>query len=262
MPVAAVCGKTASMLLLQQIKERMKNMFCSKCGSQLPDGSTFCSVCGAQQGAPAAQPAANPYAAPNAYGNPAPYGYAAPSKAGALKFRAPDFKDKKVLFFIIAAGLVLLAMIFSLTNVVKVSALGMSQGASLGASGRGAAVAFVIIFSLIAIAACALVALFDMPEMISKICKIAAPAAAILACLIFLIGYWSAKGEAQAALGGASSYGYDFGSLVSIGLSFAGWMAVIFFLGAAGLTGYNFFKENKKAAPAAPTYTPPYNPYG
>lgn len=246
-------------------------MFCSKCGTSLPDNATFCSVCGAPQSAPAAPaanpyaaPAANPYAAPaaNPYAAPAANPYAAPRPAGALKFRTPNFKDQKILFYIISAGLLLLAMIFSLTNVVKVSAFGMSQGASLGESGRGAAVAFVIIFSLIAIAACALVALFDMPEMISKICKIAAPVAAILACLIFLIGYWSAKGEAQAALGGASSYGYDFGSLVSIGLSFIGWIAVIFFLAAAGLTGYNFFKENKKAAPAAPTYTPPYNPYG
>lgn len=250
-------------------------MFCSKCGTSLPDNATFCSVCGAPQSAPAAPaanpyaapaanpyaaPAANPYAAPaaNPYAAPAANPYAAPRPAGALKFRTPNFKDQKILFYIISAGLLLLAMIFSLTNVVKVSALGMSQGASLGESGRGAAVAFVIIFSLIAIAACALVALFDMPEMISKICKIAAPVAAILACLIFLIGYWSAKGEAQAALGGYSSY---LGDMVSIGLSFIGWIAVIFFLAAAGLTGYAMYNELKK--PAAPTtYTPPYNPYG
>ena len=31
-------------------------MFCTKCGQQLPDGSAFCSVCGAPQAAPAPQP--------------------------------------------------------------------------------------------------------------------------------------------------------------------------------------------------------------
>ncbi len=31
-------------------------MFCIKCGQQIADGSTFCSVCGAPQAAPAPQP--------------------------------------------------------------------------------------------------------------------------------------------------------------------------------------------------------------
>ena len=33
-------------------------MFCEKCGTQLPDGSTFCTACGAQLNAPAAPQAA------------------------------------------------------------------------------------------------------------------------------------------------------------------------------------------------------------
>lgn len=42
-------------------------MFCEKCGTQLPDGSAFCTACGAQlNAAPQAAPAQPVYAAPAA----------------------------------------------------------------------------------------------------------------------------------------------------------------------------------------------------
>ncbi len=217
-------------------------MFCSKCGTQLPDGSTFCSACGAQQTAPAAPvyaAPADPFAAPAA--RPA-----APRPAGALKFRTPDIKNQKTLFYLIAAGLVLLAFIFSLTKVVKISAFGMSEGSTLGDCDRGGLLVVSILCALAAMAASALIALFEMPDNIKKICKFAAPIGAFFACLFFLIGYWSAKGEAMSVIG-------DYSSLVSIGLSFLGWVAVIFFLGAAGLTGYVLYTEEfqKPKAPQA-----------
>ncbi len=53
--------------------------FCTNCGAQLPEGSSFCNYCGAKlASAPAPRPAAPTYAAP-AYGAPA--GYPAPAPA-------------------------------------------------------------------------------------------------------------------------------------------------------------------------------------
>lgn len=205
-------------------------MFCSKCGTQLPDGSTFCSTCGASQGKPQNAPAPRP--------------------AGALKFRTPDFKDKKTLFYCIAAGLAFLAFIFSLTGVIKVSALGMSESGTLGECDCGWVLVFVVIFALASIAASALLALFDLPENIKKYCKFAAPGGALLAFLFFLVGVLIAKGKFSAMLGGYSSYLGDLG--VKIGMSFIGWVTILFFLGAAGLTGYVLYTENFKK-PAAPT---------
>lgn len=231
-------------------------MFCNKCGSQIADGATFCNVCGAPQGAPAARPAATP-----AYGYPA-----APRPAGALKFRTPDFRDKKVLFYIIAAGLILIAFILSLMKVVTVSVFGMTEAASLGECERGAAVAFVIIFSILALAACAMLVLFDMPDNIRKILAIAAPACAFLALLIFLIGFWSFKGEYNREMNEMmreyAEYGNLFGSIASAAapaLGVAGWFCIVFFAGALGLTGYLAFDELKpNKAPAAYNPAPRY----
>lgn len=246
-------------------------MFCSKCGTSLPDNATFCSVCGAPQSAPAAPaanpyaaPAANPYAAPaaNPYAAPAANPYAAPRPAGALKFRTPNFKDQKILFYIISAGLLLLGFIFSLTKVISatVSAFGYSEsaGATLGECECGFFAIMVALLALAGIAACVMLALFNMPENIRKVCYIGAPSCAAGAFLMLLIGVLVGKGKTMGELGDYSSY---LGDMVSIHMSFIGWLAVIFFLAAAGLTGYAMYNELKK--PAAPTtYTPPYNPYG
>ncbi len=145
------------------------------------------------------------------------------------------------MFYLISAGLLLIALICACTKIMT----GLGIGFSLGDAERGGAVAFTVIFALVALAACAMLALFNMPENISKICKIAAPSGAAIALLVFIIGYFGAKGEA---------YG-----LVS--LSFSGWITILFFLGAIGLTAYLLYTDLKKK-PAAPTYTPPYNPYG
>jgi uncharacterized membrane protein len=48
----------------------MENMFCLKCGNQIPDGATFCPACG-EKSAPAAAPAPQPQAAPQ-YQAPVP----------------------------------------------------------------------------------------------------------------------------------------------------------------------------------------------
>lgn len=46
-------------------------MFCTQCGSEIPDGSKFCKACGAEQPNPYVQP--NPYTQPNPYALPNPY---------------------------------------------------------------------------------------------------------------------------------------------------------------------------------------------
>lgn len=238
-------------------------MNCSNCGAYLPDGSAFCTNCGATLAAPAA----NPYAAPAAN----PYGYRAPRPAGAVKF-APDFSNKKSVFYLLAAGLALLGFIFSLMKVMNatVSLMGYTQeigSISLGESEVSWAIILDVLCALASIAACVLLAMFKLPENLSKICKIAAPVGAFLAAMFFLVGFISAKSIVMTSYSDTLG-GYDLGIYTSavndalkVKMTVMGVMAIIFLIGAAALALIAVLQEKKKAAPAA-AYPPPYNPYG
>ena len=91
-------------------------MFCSKCGTQLPDGSKFCTKCGAQLNAPAAQPAARSgTAAPGAVPVPAP----APISSG---ITPATLQHSEMMRFLPALLVVLALALGLLTPCVKVNA--------------------------------------------------------------------------------------------------------------------------------------------
>ncbi len=90
-------------------------MICAKCGTNIPDDSKVCSVCGtpaAQPAAPAAQPAKAPAAQPAK----------APAKKPAKKPRKPMSAKTKKIIIGVAGGIVGLAFLgFILTIILGVS---------------------------------------------------------------------------------------------------------------------------------------------
>lgn len=130
-------------------------MFCTKCGAQLPDGSVFCSSCGATlnaAAAPAAQPvapaqpaaAAQPaYAqpAPQAYAQPAPglqyavpkprASFAAGAAVGGGAMQAAGAADGNVLKYVSIAASALGFILGLLLPIVSISSLGIGYDLSV-----------------------------------------------------------------------------------------------------------------------------------
>ncbi len=99
-------------------------MFCNQCGSQVPDGKSFCPKCGAAQtaaqppqnyGAPQGYPSQPPqnYGAPQGYPPPPPQNYGAPGGYGYVP-RQPVDKKKMLL-----VGAVLLMVGFLIMGMFK-----------------------------------------------------------------------------------------------------------------------------------------------
>ncbi|MBQ4618029.1 MAG: zinc ribbon domain-containing protein [Clostridia bacterium] len=134
-------------------------MFCHSCGSQIPDGSTFCASCGSaqQQAAPQAAPQ-QPYAAPQ-------QPYAAPQAAPQQPYAAPQgansfnnfmnslqFHDIMVKFgFFIAAGVFALLGILLFTGMQYGSIMGYPISKGLYAA-NGFTCVMDILFGILALA--------------------------------------------------------------------------------------------------------------
>ena len=104
-------------------------MFCSKCGKQISDGSTFCPVCGAQLNAPGASNAPN-----------------ASSYNAAQQTREPRLNTMCLVGFVISC-ISLLLNFFGLVGIagVIVSTIGMTGCNRNGEKGKGLAITGIII---------------------------------------------------------------------------------------------------------------------
>jgi len=101
-------------------------MFCPKCGEKNPEGSSFCTKCGASLAAPAAAPAPAPASAPSA---------AAGGKTSGFAIAARVMGIVGIIFF---GPLAILAIIFG--------AIGISQiGKDPSLKGKGMAVAGLVL---------------------------------------------------------------------------------------------------------------------
>ncbi len=140
-------------------------MFCKQCGTQLPDGTGFCTACGAPQGAPQAAPQnapvnPMPYPQPNMMPNipvntqPSPIGiyFKKVLKQITSFLKAPShtlvsaYNEKTPVWATLAAALVLFGW-FGMMAMVQ--GVGVWMGSGLGAMTESANFGMVLLFSMI-----------------------------------------------------------------------------------------------------------------
>lgn len=184
-------------------------MFCPNCGTQLPDGSVFCSNCGAKLAAPQQAPQQPQYRPQRPVGNG----------------MGNNNQQKVQLIEFALAGLGLLAIICYLAGGLKASYSGMSESITFMGYFKEERVALLGTIGLLALieytAFAVLGALNILPK---KICGILMPLGLVVGFIIALLALFAAK---QDAYGG-----------ISIGLNFGGWICILSIV--ASLAGMSY----------------------
>lgn len=212
-------------------------MICPKCGVELPEGSTFCTTCGAQLAQQAAPQAA-----------PAP-------AAGGIDFNGVinDIKgangDKKPMFVAILAALHLLQLIFWFVGGISVTVKAFGQKQSESASIHKALseddkgiLSWLVIILLVAGLALAIIRLLKIKLGTFDVVKfqpIASLVVSAAAFVVYFIQFFSLKADIPSELKDFATVGFAFGGIVLLLLC----------IGAAFL-GFKMMKD-AKAAPKA-----------
>lgn len=217
-------------------------MFCPKCGNQINAGEAFCPSCGAR----------NEAAAPVAPQAPA-------AKAKKIDLPFLSFLDIKVaekftVKNIVIAAIAVFSLIFWFVGTLSVSALGMSESGSihdcLEEPGLfGADVTFLSVITIIlliaGVAAAALNLMGITEGILGKNSKFVGLGQLIIAGwthLFFVLGTISFVSEANDLMGGADAFGIS----ISVGLSFIGWLFLIFQLVYLAIFVIDFINDRAK----------------
>lgn len=195
--------------------------FCTNCGNAVEENEQFCNNCGT---------ALNETAQ-------------APAQAAPISLKVPDFKDNKVIAYLIAAGALLLQFIFYFVGgyTVSVSFMGFEQSASATfADALSADVSFINVLTILFFVVGIIVAVADLFSLIpavvpKKIVALVPGIAAVWGVLWYVIEWFSAQPEGMPASVDAS-VAPDFCGILFILLG----VAVAFF-------SFKNFKEAQKA---------------
>ena len=195
-------------------------MFCKKCGNELKDGAQFCGKCGTP-----VTDAQTASAAPKASVGFSP---------AALSSSADGLLPIK---YLAAAGSYILLLIFLFIKYIKISAFGMSEGASLSKLVDSG------FFSTITVIMCLVSACLCVYPIIANKMKdikmVIFPAVTTLWMFIWFLA------KAIKTASDAKKVGYG---LVKTSLTFGGWLYILLFIASFAILGwiiYDIVKANK-----------------
>lgn len=212
-------------------------MFCDKCGTRVDDGQPFCPNCGNRLGA--AAPAAPAYNAAPGYGAPNPYGAApaarAPRPGSPLlaKFNSMSMLSK--LFLCGSAFLLLVTMIMSWLKAFAIEPGFEDVALHLPMVGGTWLMIFTTLFHTIAIG---IIVLYVLGKIDNHMILLAVTGMAAI-ILIMLVIKWIA----------GATFELEDMTLIDeepMHLTFAGWIWLLFQLGAIALSVLGFLEESKR----------------